>query len=210
MQRWLERAAQDIRYAVRTLEKSPGFTVAAVAMLALGIGATTALYSLLDAALFRPLPYSDAARLVSIAERPPRSSRGTYVSPLNFSDWNEQNHSFTTMAATLGNSPSTLNEANGASETVLAQVVTSAFFDVLGIAPIRGRTFIEDDARRAFAGIVMSERLWQRRFAADPRLVGRSVSLGGRPVTVLGVVPGDFQFSRRADVWTLFQLQPDR
>ncbi|HEV2985140.1 MAG TPA: hypothetical protein VGX46_12155 [Vicinamibacterales bacterium] len=86
MQRWLERAAQDIRYAVRTLKKSPGFTVAAVAILALGIGATTALYSLLDATLFRPLPYPDAARLVSVAERPPRSSRGTYVSPLNFSD----------------------------------------------------------------------------------------------------------------------------
>jgi putative ABC transport system permease protein len=210
MQRWLERAAQDIRYAVRTLKKSPGFTVAAAAILALGIGATTALYSLLDATLFRPLPYTDAARLVSVAERPPRSSRGTYVSPLNFSDWSDQNHSFTAMAATLGLSPSTLNEANGASETVLAQVVTSAFFDVLGIAPIHGRTFIEDDARQAVAGVVVSERLWQRRFAADLQLVGRSVSLGGQPVTVLGIVPGDFQFSSRADVWTLFQIRPDR
>jgi putative ABC transport system permease protein len=210
MRIWVERAIQDIRYATRTLRKAPGFTLAASGVLALGIGATTALYSLVDAALVRPLPYRDASRLVWVAERAPRTGFRTNASPLDFLDWRAQNHSFAATAAVIGISPSTLNEANGTSETVLAQVVSSSFFDVLGVPPILGRTFVDDDDRQAVAGVVISERLWRRRFNADPRLVDHAISLGGRPVAVLGVVPADFQFYTRADVWTLFLLDASR
>ncbi|PWT82754.1 MAG: hypothetical protein C5B57_08170, partial [Blastocatellia bacterium] len=164
---------------------------------------TTALFSLVDAALIRPLPYPDSDRLVMLWERPPKASR-TRVSPLDLIDWSEQSHSFASMAGVLGISPTALNDADGTSETVVAQIVTTSFFDVLGIQPLSGRMFVADDAKAAAAGVVVSENLWRRRFGADPNFVGRAITLGERPVTVLGIAPGWFQFMARVDAWALY------
>ena len=202
---WLERFVQDLRYAVRTLSKAPGFTLASVTVLALGIGATTALFSLLDAALLRPLPFASSDRLVMLWERAPKFERSR-VAPLNLLDWTEHNHAFVSMAGVAGSGPTPLNEATGTAETVVAQSVTATFFDVLGIVLLAGRTFVADDATQASPVAVVSEHLWRRRFGGVPDVVGRRITLAGGPVTIIGVVPADFQFVAHCDLWTVLPL----
>src|SRR5262245_24614043 len=126
----------DIRYAVRSLWKARGFSALAVLVLAVGIGATSAIFSLIDGTLIRPLPFADPDRLLMLWEHPPGYARNR-VSPLNFQDWAEQNHAFSAMAAVAGGGR-TLTNASGAAERVPGQAVTTAFFDVLGIAPLAG------------------------------------------------------------------------
>lgn len=136
---------QDARQAARLLRKAPSFTLAAVFVLALGIGATTAIFSLVDAALLRPLPFRDAHQLVMLGERSERSERDL-VSTLDFLDWKEQNKTFAGMAAAVRVIEIPLsNETGGPPETVALQNVTSAFFDVVGVTPIAGRTFSAQD-----------------------------------------------------------------
>lgn len=195
---------QDARQAVRVLRKAPWFTLASVFVLALGIGATTAIFSLVDAALLRPLPFREAHQLVMLWEHSERSERDL-VATLDFLDWKEQNKTFAGMAATFGVIQIPLSdETGGLPETVALQAVTSAFFDVLGVTPIAGRTFgAQDDRAQYSAMFVMSERLWRTRFGADPGIVGRTVRLGSppRPVTVIGIVPAGFQILGTADMW---------
>src|SRR5262245_39525582 len=135
---------QDVRFAARALRKAPGFAWLAVLLFAAGVGVPTAVFSLIDAVVIRPLPFAEPGRLVMLWERPP-SSAPNRVSPLNFLDWSEQNHTFESMAAIAGLLP-TLTGGTGA-ERITAQSVTTAFFDVLGIRPLAGRTFVADDAR---------------------------------------------------------------
>src|SRR5438093_6092040 len=134
----------DVRFAARSLRKSAGFTSLAIMVLAAGIGATSAIFSLIDSTLIRRLPFAYPDRLVVLWEHPPGYARNR-VSPLNFLDWSEQNHVFESMAAVVGASR-VLTGTTGAAERVPGQSVTPAFFDVLGIKPIAGRTFVPDDA----------------------------------------------------------------
>ncbi|HEV3138982.1 MAG TPA: ABC transporter permease, partial [Vicinamibacterales bacterium] len=194
----------DARHAVRGLRRTPGFTATAVLVLAVGIGATTAMFTLADATLLRPLPFARADDLVMLWERSPRRAHSR-VSPLNFLDWSEQNRAFASMAAVAGGGRA-LTEGPSA-EWIPGQSVTAAFFDVLGVAPIAGRTFRADDAKPRADVVVISERLWRGRFGADPGLVGRTIALDGTPFTVVGVVPQDFQILFRADLWTPFLPQ---
>ena len=192
----------DLRYAVRSLGKAPGFSALAVLVLAVGIGATSAIFSLIDGTLIRPLPFADPDRLLMLWEHPPGYARNR-VSPLNFFDWSEQNHTFTSMAAISGGGR-TLTSTSGVAERVPGQSVTTAFFDVLGIAPIAGRTFVVDDAVPQPNVVVIGERFWRTHLDGDPAAIGRVLRLDGQPFTVIGIVPASFQILFPAEIWTPF------
>jgi putative ABC transport system permease protein len=195
----------DVVHAARQLRRTPGFTTVAAAVLALGIGANVAIFSLLDAALVRPLPFTDPSSLVMLWERAPRFAHNR-VSPLNFFDWSEQQQAFASMAAVAGGSR-TLTGLSGTAERVPGQAVTQAFFDVLGVKPIAGRTFTASDVTQRSRVVVISERLWRSRFGGDSGMVGRPIQLDGDPTIVVGVVPADFQILFRADLWTLYGVR---
>ena len=192
--------AQDLRFAFRTLRKAPAFTALVIAILAVGIGANTAIFSLVDAALFRPLPFPDADRLVMLWERAPTYAHNR-VAPLNYVDWSEQNHVFASTAAASGGAR-TLTIGGREPERIPGQSVTAGFFDVLGVRPLTGRTFTAADALLNPTTVVISERLWKRRFAGDARIVGRTIALDSEPFTVVGVVPASFEILYPADLWT--------
>ncbi len=196
---------QDLRYACRLLARSPGYTCAVILLLALGMGANSAIFSVVDAVLLRPLPFHDPGQLVMLWEQPP-SRRNNRVSPLNFQDWHDQNTVFSSLAAIGGNSP-TLQTASGP-EQIPGQNVTSEFFTVLGVRPLLGRAFSADDDRRRASAALISEDLWRSHFSADPAIVGRSVPLSGKLYQVIGVMPAGFQFQIPAQIWTLFTVDP--
>jgi len=207
--RWLEEFHADVRFAIRQMRRSPSFTVVAAATLALGIGANSAMFALADATLMRPLPYPDPDRLVMASERSATRPRMA-VSPLTLQDWSDQNHTFDKLAAIstgLGGGPM-LSGPNGSGESVERQSVTSSFFDVLAVRPVAGRTFLASDEGPRPAVVVLSEGVWRTRFGADPALIGRDVRLNGEPFTVIGIVPSEVQFSRRAGIWTLIPELP--
>lgn len=201
--KYLEDFRTDITFALRQLRRSPAFTLVATSTLALGIGANSAIFALVDATLLRPLPFRDPEQLVMVWERSPRSQRGA-VAPLNLRDWNEQSRTFEVLAGFApGVGGMVMAGADGMPETVPRQWVTSGFFDVLGIRPVVGRTFsASDDAQRANA-VVLSEALWRSRFDADPSIVGTAIRLDGDPFTVVGIVPADFQLLGRTSMWAL-------
>ncbi|HTS27418.1 MAG TPA: ABC transporter permease [Bryobacteraceae bacterium] len=195
---------RNLVYAVRVLRQAPGFTAIAVAVLAIGIGANCAIFSLVDAALLRPLPFGRPNELVQLWEKPPRGNGHNAVAPLNFLDWSEQNQVFTSMAALSGSSMTRITD--GIPERMRGQAVTWRFFDVLGVAPAAGRAFTEEDAKPGSKVIVISEAMWRTRYGADPKLVGSSIVLDGEPWTVIGVMPGNFEILYSADYWTLFRI----
>ena len=200
---WLEELRTDLIFAVRQLRASPAFALVAAATLALGIGANSAIFALVDATLLRPLPFDQPDRLVMIWERNDTSSRGR-VAPLNLLDWNERNRTFDGMAGFApGVGGMVMNGADGTSETVARQWVTSGFFDVLGVRPIAGRVFLPSDDERNANVAVMSEAFWRTRFGADPAVVGRVIRLDGMPYTVVGIVPATFQLLGRSSIWAL-------
>jgi putative ABC transport system permease protein len=192
--------AQDVRFALRTLRKAPAFTALTVAILALGIGANTAIFSLVDAALFRPLPFSEPDRLAMLWEHAPAHAHNR-VAPLNYVDWSEQNDVFSSMAAVSGGGR-TLTIGGHEPERIPGQSVTAAFFDVLRVRALMGRTFTTADAVPNPTTVVISERLWKRRFAGDRGIVGRTIALDSEPFTVIGVVPASFEILFPADLWT--------
>jgi putative ABC transport system permease protein len=197
----VQPAMQDLRYALRLLRRSPGFTIAAVTVLALGIGANTAIFSVVDATLLRPLPFPKPGALVMLWEAPPGYVHNR-VSPLNFQDWHDSNSVFAGLAAVSGGSR-TMPTRTGA-ERIPGQSVTAEFFSTLGVRPIAGRTFSPEDERTRASVVVLSEGFWRNRFGADTTLVGRAITLDGRPYTVIGIVPTGFQILYPADQWTLF------
>src|SRR5262245_54198317 len=198
----LSATSSDLRYAVRSLKKAPAFSALAVLVIAVGIGATSAIFNLIDGTLIRPLPFADPDRLVMLWEHPPNYARNR-VSPLNFLDWSEQSHAFASMAAVAGGGR-TLTSAAGVAERIPGQAVTTAFFDVLGIRPIAGRTFVSGDAIPQPTVVVVSERFWRSRLNGDADAVGRIVRLDGQPLTVIGIVPATFQILFSSDIWTPF------
>jgi putative ABC transport system permease protein len=183
---------QDLRYGVRALAKNPGFTVVAVLTLALGIGANTAIFSVVDAVLLRSLPYPESDRLFTVYQTLPEApAQNTGVSYPNYLDWTQQNEAFESIAAVRGN----VLALSGQGEPTYIQTgsLTSNYFDVLRVKPLLGRTLQpSDDALDANPVVVMSESLWRARFGADPALLGRAVTLDQHPITVVGIVPAYF------------------
>ncbi|HEU4564350.1 MAG TPA: ABC transporter permease [Gemmatimonadaceae bacterium] len=196
---------QDIRYSARRLLRSPGFTLIAVVTLALGIGANTAIFSVVNAVLLRPLPYADSERLVRVLSMYESSENS--VSPLDYLDWKAQARSFSGLAAlsfrplnlTGGEEPQRLEGAG----------VTADFFSVLGTKPLLGRVFGPEDDQPGLRNIVLNERLWRSRFGADPRLVGATVQANGESYTVVGIVPAAEAYPRRADAWVPMAFSAD-
>ena len=206
----LEELLSDVRLAVRQLISARGFTLVAALTLALGIGVNSAIFSLADAALMRPLPFGEAGRLVMLWERTPKSPK-TGVSPLNMRDWNLQSRSFEGIAFVqrgMGGGP-LLTAPDGSIETAERQSTSASFFDVLEVVPIVGRTFKPEDDGPSPRVVLLGEAVWRRRFSGDPSIVGRLVRLNGQPYTVVGVVADNVQFSRPAEIWTLAGQFPD-
>ena len=183
---------QDLRYGIRTLAKIPGFTIVAVLTLALGIGANTAIFSVVDAVLLRPLPYPQPDRLFVVYQTLPQDpAQNTGVSYPNYLDWAQQNDAFESMAAVRGNVLALSGQ--GEPTNIATGSVTSDYFEVLRVKPLLGRTLqASDDALDANPVVVMSESLWRARFDADPAIVGRTITLDQHPITVAGIVPAYF------------------
>ena len=202
----LHELRQDAAYALRQLRRSPAFTAVAVLTLGLGIGANTAIYSVVNGVLLRPLPYREPARLVRVLST--LDDKPNSVSPADFADWRAQARSFDGLAAI---STGTENLTGGSAEPERLETarVTANFFGVLGVAPLTGRAFAPgEDAASAAPVVVLGERLWRRRFAADPGLVGRTIALGGVPHTVVGVMPRAATYPAGVELWLPLVMQP--
>jgi putative ABC transport system permease protein len=195
----MDQLWRDLRYALRQLARAPAFTAIAVLTLGLGIGANTAIFSVVNAALLRPLPYEDPASLVNVNETRPDGSVGP-VAYSNFIDWQEENPAFRSIA--LFRSLSFNLAGRTEPERIAGALVSADFFRTLGITPVTGRYFAEGEDRSGADGVaVISHALWQRRFGGERDAVGRSVTVDGRVLTVIGVATPDFHFPERADVW---------
>ena len=192
---------QDVRYGVRVLWQSPGFAAVAVVTLALGIGANTAIFSVVRAVLLRPLPYSEPEQLVWMQEEG-SDVQNRAVSYLNFLDWRARNHTFAAMSTTRG-LRMTLTGA-GEPEGLDARMVTAAYFDVMRVRPLLGRAFLpEEDKYGAQPVTILSYGFWQRHFGGDQNAIGQTVTLDDRPFTVVGVMPRDFQTQEPEPLWVL-------
>ncbi|HEX6183709.1 MAG TPA: ABC transporter permease [Pyrinomonadaceae bacterium] len=203
---------QDFRYGARVLALRPWFTAVAVVTLALGIGANTAVFSLVSAVFVRPLKYREAERLVMVWESAPAAGFARDdVAPANYADWKAQNRVFEDVAA-VRQTTFDLTGGGGEPEKLFGYGVGANFFPVLGVEPALGRAFHADEDRPgAPRTVVLSHGLWQRRFGADPSVVGSDVLLDGEKYTVVGVMPKGFQFeSPGVDVWTPMALTPEQ
>src|SRR5215212_1325473 len=177
----METFLQDVRYGVRVLARNKGFTAVAVLTLALGIGANTAIFSVVNDLLLRPLPYSDAERVVMLWEVTPEGRHMNTTSRANFREWRAQGASFESMAAFTDQR---LNLTGvGEPEEVGVQFATPDLFKVLGVEPLHGRVLVEDDGNQGTAGVVLAYGFWKRRFGGDPGLVGKPITLNGLPLT---------------------------
>ncbi len=195
--RWLETLLQDVRFALRMLRKNPGFTAIAVLTLALGIGANTAIFSVIDAVLLNPIPYPQPDRLVSVHVTWPSYPHAAFAYP-NFLDAQRETQSLSGFAAWL-RSAFTLTGVSEPEE-VRGKMITANYFSVLGVRPIVGRMFRpEEDQLGAAPVVILGEGLWKRRFGSDRDVVGRSVTLDGKDYTVIGVVPSSVHFMRFQD-----------
>jgi putative ABC transport system permease protein len=205
---------QDLHYALRLFARSPGFTAVAVVTLALGIGANTAIFTVVNAILIERLPYREPARLVAVGEETVRRP-GTMnsIGPFNLVRWKERTTTLQDIAAYFDGTTTLVGD--GAPEELVVRMVTPNFFDLLGAGPIAGRTFAADEGSEELSDVAMiSHGVWQRRFGGDASVVGQSIRLNGRPVEVIGVMPDSFSFfvrdlsftSRPPDVWQPFVL----
>ena len=195
----MENLFKDIRYGWRGLMNRPGFSAIVIVTLALGIGASTAIFSVVNSVMLRRLPYPNAGRIVAIQELNREGRQGQVTGP-NFLDWRAQNTVFEHLAA-IKRTNANLVLADQAERIELAQ--TSAnFFDVFGIGPQFGRLFVSGDEQAGHAPVVvLSDLLWRRRFAADPGLIGQQVSLDSRQYTVIGIAPAGFQYPEKTEAW---------
>jgi len=198
----LENFMQDIRYGIRTLAKNPGFTVVAVLTLALGIGANTAIFSVVQNVLLRPLPYTQPENLVEIWNTYPPQVPRAGLSPGDYADWRQQAKSFSEMGAYADVSYGFNLTGEGQARRVLVGYASSSLFPMLGVRALAGRSFVpeEDNAGSALV-VLLSHPLWEGRFSGDLQVVGHTVTLDDKRYTVVGILPAGFQFLRWADVW---------
>jgi predicted permease len=199
---------QDLHYAVRTLRRTPGFAVAAVLVVALGVGANTAAFSVADFVLIRPLPFTEPERLVKLWESPPGYSR-MELSPADYRDWKKMSSSFQSMGASRGLSANMIGQ--GDPEHVEGAALTAEILPMLGVQPIMGRLFTQEEDRPGAQGtLLLSYRLWQAEFGGDSSVLGRKIRLDDATYVVIGVMPRDFHFpNREAELWTPMQFQED-
>jgi predicted permease len=195
----LDAVVQDLRYAIRSLRREPGVAVTAIAILALGIGANTAVFSIVNALVLRPLPFREADRLVWITEAPETEGLSAQTYPVAaYQAFRHENHSLedlTAYFAFFGYMDYALTSGNQA-EHVGGVYVVPRFFELLGVSPARGRLFVTEEERpNGPAAAIISDALWHRRFGGDPAVVGRTVTLNNAPVTIVGVLPEDFDFA---------------
>ncbi len=182
----------DLQYAGRQMMKSPGFALVAILTLALGIGANTAIFSVVNAVLLEPLPYPNADRLVTLFHSKHNFVKGSISYP-NFLDWQRDNQSFEAMAAYRHPGGFTLTGA-GQAENVQGDMISAGFFEILGVKPVLGRTFSPDEDRLgANPTAMISEGLWKRKFASNPHIVGEAIVLDGVPRTIVGIIPASFK-----------------
>jgi putative ABC transport system permease protein len=196
----------DFRHGARMFARAPGFTAVAVAALAIGIGANTAIFSVVNTVLIQPLPYDDPGRLAAIWEHNlPRDRKNNSISPGNFIHWREMQQSFVDIAAVGGRLNSPLNvtiTGDGEPEEIRMQFVSAAFFPVLGVNAAHGRVFTAEEDRPQSRVAVISHRLWARRFGSDRNILQRPITIQGVPYTVLGVMPPAFAYmDKGVDVW---------
>jgi predicted permease len=193
----VQNLLQDFRYAIRMLFKSPGFAAAAIIVLALGIGANTAIFSVVNAVLLRPLPFHESGNLVQIWHTPPAKSfpgmKYFAVAPANYLDWERDNHVFEKMA--LYSWGSFTLTGNGQPESVTGRRVTSGFFSVLNAEPMLGRFFSPDEDQTGHDRVaVLNENFWRAHLGSDPAVVGKTLTLDGQAYTVIGVLPSKYQY----------------
>ena len=204
----MQTVLRDIRYAVRQIRKSPGFTFTAVVTLALGIGANTAIFSVVYRLLLESLPFHDAARIVSIFETPPQVPGGIEATYPDYQDWRTQQKSFEELAAYSTLNPDTVSLAtSGLSAQVHRVLASGNFFSLLGATPQIGRTFsAEDDTPGANHVAVLSAGAWQQYFGRDPGVVGRRVDINGASYTIIGVLQPGAAFPAQGEVWLPLSL----
>ena len=197
-----EDAMQDLKYGLRMIVKNPVFSAVAIVTLALGIGANTAIYTVVEAVLLEPLPFENPNELALLWTRNDAENQDNYmVSPMDFDDWRNMNSTFQSMAAywpTTG----TVTEADGNPTRVRVVYTTEDFVDVMGGMPAVGRTFRPDDGPGSTQVAILSHGFWQRRFGGDPVVVGQTVTLDGNPLEVIGVLRPEHTFPTDADLWT--------
>lgn len=192
---------QDLKYAIRSLRRTPGFTITAIVVAALGIGATTATFSIADHVLVRPLPFHDSDRLVKLSED--HTSLGypqMEPSPPNYKDWRRMATSFESIEAYFGDAGTLIG--SGEPERIFGARVAPGVLQLLGRQPVMGRTFVESDAVSTQNPVVISHRLWQTKFAGDPNVLGTTLTLDAATLVVVGVMPADFYFpAPTTDFW---------
>ena len=204
-QRWEDEMFQDLRFGARMLAKNPSFTLIVVFTLALGIGASTAIFSVVNVVLLRPLPYANPERLVTLAETDAqRKVPSMAVSGPDFLDWRSQARAFERMAAFDGEG--TFNLTGGEfPERIKGASVSEDFFATLGVAPALGRAFLSEEVKPGAPPVVMlSHALWQRRFGGDRGVIGQAMRVDGESATVIGVMPPHFQYPAEAEMWRPF------
>jgi len=198
----MENLVQDIRYGIRTLAKNPGFPVVAVLTLALGIGANTAIFSVIENVLLRPLPYPQPESLVEVWNTYPPQVPKAALSPGDYADWQQQNRSFSEMGAYVPISQGFNLTGEGEPQRVLASYASSGLFPMLGAHVAAGRSFVSGEDRAGSAPVViLGHRLWQSRFGSDPGVLGHTIALDNKRYTVVGVLPAGFQLLRWPDLW---------
>jgi predicted permease len=206
--RFVEELWQDLRYGARMLLKQPGFTLIAIVTLALGIGANTAIFSVINAVLLRPFPYESPERLMLLQEYV--SAGGFSPSYANFADWRAQNTLCDSIVAVRANESFNFTGA-GEPERLQGRIVSAAFFSTLGVSPVRGRDFsAEEDRPGAPPAVILSYGFWQRKFGADESVIGKQITLNNQSFTVIGITPADFMFGTDADVSVPIGLSAER
>jgi predicted permease len=209
----MQTLLQDVRYAIRTLMRQRSFAAIAIAALAIGIGANTAIFSVVNGVLFKPLPFHDADQLVVVLKTSTRSANLMPVAPATFADLREQNRSFTDVGAAemWGGAIS----GDGSPEQIAGLRMSASIFDVLGMQPALGRVFRADEEEPGKHRVaVLTHRLFQRRFGGDPSIIGRGIVLSGETYTVIGVMPPEFRFPQfwatRVEMYIPLSFAPDR
>jgi putative ABC transport system permease protein len=192
----------DLRYAFRQLIKSPSFSATAIIALALGIGATTAMFAVIYAFLLRPLPYANPDQLVMLQSRGVTNGNDLGVNYLDFVDWQKQSRSFSDLAFLNLRWNGNLESPGGMTETLKTTFTTANLFSLLGVQPILGRDLTRpDDEPNAPKVMLISDRLWKKSFGGDPNIIARDIRLDGTPRTVVGIMPPGFRFPSQSDIW---------
>ncbi|HEY7236567.1 MAG TPA: ABC transporter permease, partial [Gemmatimonadaceae bacterium] len=204
----LESIATDVRYALRGLVQRPGFAIAVILTLALGIGANAVVFALVNAVVLRPLPYPNSDRLISLSQMSPRGRDGRVLQDVAYDDWRWMTTSAQSSAA-YEETQQVLNEA-GRPERINGMAAMPTYFSILGVRPLIGRTFDESEARSSAPVVVLSEQLWRTRFSADAGIVGRHATFNGVQRLVIGVLPAAFTYGRPEQFWLPLHVAPVR